>query len=205
MPPASNANQVEASAVRILSTFLITPAPLQSIITLPRFQSYFPSNVRDSPQIPFLYRQLQRIRQKQCEKVQRSIEVEASTGTKKAQTEKRELRKQDRLAAGGEAQPGGVDELFHLAGKGKRVRGQELLRDMETCADYMERELQALEEECAELIAEIESKTGDLSDLIYGKLNGEAEAGLVESLADLEGICQEILDEAKAKRQTQQE
>lgn len=133
--------------------------------------------------------------------MQRSIEVEASTLTKRANAEKRAVRERE-AEGGGEFEEGGLDELFYYQGEGKRVRGQELLGLMKEAEAGMEQELQELQEECGELVRDIETRIGDLSDLMYGNLNSEAEHGAVESLKDLEGICQETLDEIRGVKPT---
>jgi centromere-localized protein 2 len=43
----------------LLSSFLLTPAPLPLAIPLPKFKELFPRAHRSSPDIPILYRELQ--------------------------------------------------------------------------------------------------------------------------------------------------
>ena len=64
----------------ILTTFLIPPAPLPSIITLKTFTALFPRAQQSSPQIRSLYRDLQNQRAQLTDAIQQSIAVEVKRG-----------------------------------------------------------------------------------------------------------------------------
>lgn len=64
----------------ILSTFLLPPAPLPSIITLKAFTELFPRSQQSSPQIKALYRDLQHQRGKLTDTIARNIAAEVKRG-----------------------------------------------------------------------------------------------------------------------------
>jgi centromere-localized protein 2 len=64
----------------ILSTFLLPPAPLPSIISLKAFTELFPRSQQSSPQVKALYRDLQQQRARLTDSVARSIAGEVKRG-----------------------------------------------------------------------------------------------------------------------------
>tara|TARA_R110002060_G_scaffold62348_1_gene71740 strand:+ start:288 stop:602 length:315 start_codon:yes stop_codon:yes gene_type:complete len=64
----------------ILSTFLLSPAPLPTIITLKAFTELFPRSQQSSPQIKALYRDLQHQRARLTDAVTRNIGAEVKRG-----------------------------------------------------------------------------------------------------------------------------
>jgi centromere-localized protein 2 len=64
----------------ILSTFLLPPAPLPSIITLKAFTELFPRAQQSSPQIKALYRDLQHQRSRLTDSITRNIGAEVKRG-----------------------------------------------------------------------------------------------------------------------------
>ncbi len=64
----------------ILSTFLISPAPLPSIISLRAFTELFPRSLQSSPQIKALYRDLQHQRSRLTDAITRNIGAEVKRG-----------------------------------------------------------------------------------------------------------------------------
>lgn len=64
----------------ILSTFLLPPAPLPSIITLKAFTELFPRSQQSSPQVKALYRDLQQQRARLADSVARNIAGEVKRG-----------------------------------------------------------------------------------------------------------------------------
>jgi len=64
----------------ILSTFLLTPAPLTAIISLKTFTELFPRAQQSSPQIRALYRDLQHQRARLTDAVAHNIIVEIKRG-----------------------------------------------------------------------------------------------------------------------------
>ena len=64
----------------ILSTFLLPPAPLPTIISLKAFTELFPRSQQSSPEIKALYRDLQHQRVKLTDAVARNIAAEIKRG-----------------------------------------------------------------------------------------------------------------------------
>ena len=64
----------------ILSTFLLPPAPLPSIISLKAFTELFPRSQQSSPQIRTLYRDLQHQRAQLVDAVSRNVTTEVKRG-----------------------------------------------------------------------------------------------------------------------------
>lgn len=61
---------------KILSEFLLAPAPLREVLSLKEFTDIFPSKHRSNPAIHELYRELQRLREEDIDAVRRSISEE---------------------------------------------------------------------------------------------------------------------------------
>ena len=78
MPPTQE-NTEEAD---LLSSFLLAPAPLPSILSLQNFTDLFPRAQRSNPQILHLYRSLQDTRALEIERVKRNIAHEVKRGEK---------------------------------------------------------------------------------------------------------------------------
>jgi len=76
---ASTAKDLET---QILSSFLLSRASLQDIISLRQFTELFPKDQRSNPQAKLLYRELQLLRNKTCERVKKNIKHEAALGVK---------------------------------------------------------------------------------------------------------------------------
>ncbi len=66
----------------ILSTFLLTPAPLPSLISLKAFADLFPRSQQTSPHIRALYRDLQRQRAKLASLIAENIATEVKRGNR---------------------------------------------------------------------------------------------------------------------------
>ena len=64
----------------ILSTFLLPPAPLPSLISLQAFTALFPRSQQSSPQIRTLYRDLQHQRARLTDTIARNIATEVKRG-----------------------------------------------------------------------------------------------------------------------------
>ena len=88
----------------ILSTFLLPPAPLPSIISLKAFTELFPRSQQSSPQIRTLYRDLQHQRAQLVDAVSRNVTTEVKRGAAQRRAVVRARR-----AAGREEQDDEVD------------------------------------------------------------------------------------------------
>jgi centromere-localized protein 2 len=65
---------------QILSTFLLPPSSLRSLISLKTFTNLFPQPQRKNPQIPYLYRELHHQRGLVVDQITRNIAEEVKSG-----------------------------------------------------------------------------------------------------------------------------
>lgn len=69
----------------LLTSFLIPPAPLAVSLSLDQFTELFPKARRDDPVIPALYRELQKQRSQDVDRVKQNIAAEAKLGSRQQQ------------------------------------------------------------------------------------------------------------------------
>lgn len=188
----------------ILSNFLLSPAPLPTMISLQKFTNYFPKQLRNHPHIRTMYRELQQVREHDMDQVNENIDREVKLGEQQqAELQKARLA-QGVDADGDEQREGDLDlHLFQQIFKGPEAIHTvgSLIASMECCRDLIIFETTDLEEEEKRLVKELEAIVGNLSDLIYGKVQGPAGTG--NNVADeaIKGL--QILEDAcykKAKR-----
>ena len=91
-PQLYMAANTKATETQILSSFLLSRASLQDIISLRQFTELFPKDQRSNPQVKLLYRELQLLRNKTCERVKKNIHHEAELGTKQRSDAERKRR-----------------------------------------------------------------------------------------------------------------
>ncbi len=77
------------SELAILSSFLLPPAPLPTLVSLQKFTDLFPRAQRGNPQIQHLYRELQHQRALDTDQVKQNITAECKRG----QRQMREIAK----------------------------------------------------------------------------------------------------------------
>lgn len=103
----------------ILTSFLLSRASLQNIITLPGFTKLFPKDHRNNPQVKLLYRELQLQQNKTCERVKKNIQLEVRLGAKQRRDAKKEEREgkgvEDDVMMGIEVNSGFSKQLFVMA------------------------------------------------------------------------------------------
>lgn len=181
----------------ILSNFLLSPAPLPTVLSLQKFTELFPKRLRNHPHIRALYRELQQVREHDMDRVNENIDRELQQG----EQQKAELRKAT-LAAGVEAngdEQREVDLDLHLfeqapGGPEDYHTVPSLLAAMEgACAD-LEAEIAGIDRDAEQLVRELQATVGNLSDLRYGKLQGPA--GTANNVAEeaIKGL--QILEDA---------
>ncbi|KAJ6090396.1 hypothetical protein N7486_009211 [Penicillium sp. IBT 16267x] len=182
----------------ILSNFLLTPAPLPTVLSLQKFTELFPKRLRNHPHIRALYRELQQTREHDMDQVNENIDTEIHQGDR----QKAELHKAS-LTAGVEAanedEQREVDMDLHLFGQtAPNPRDyhsvESLLAEMETACTHVEREITDIDREAAGLVAELNTTVGDMSDLRYGKFAGPASVSdvveqSIKGLQNLEDTC----------------
>jgi centromere-localized protein 2 len=64
---------MSSQEAKLLNDFLLAPAPLRDFMTLRDFTDIFPKGQRTNPAVQDLYRELQRLREKDMELVRRAI------------------------------------------------------------------------------------------------------------------------------------
>lgn len=174
------------SEVSILSNFLLSPAPLPTVLSLQKFTELFPRRLRNHPHIRTMYRELQQIREHDMDQVNGNIDQEIQQGER----QKAELRKAI-LTAGVEAANNDerreMDLDLHLFGQSPTDSEDyhsvaSLLVEMEAACANIEREIAVADREANGVLEDLKTTVGDMSDLRYGKLQGPA--GTANSLVD---------------------
>ncbi|KAJ5762439.1 uncharacterized protein N7511_005821 [Penicillium nucicola] len=184
----------------ILSNFLLSPAPLPTVMSLQKFTELFPKRLRNHPHIRTLYRELQQVREQDMDRVNENIDTEM----KQSDKQKAELHKAC-LATGVEASSDNeqreVDMDLHLFGQTQTATPEDyhsvasLLTAMETASAHIEQEISAIDREAAGILAQLSTTVGDMSDLRYGKLQGPTGTAddmaneAIKGLQNLEDTC----------------
>ncbi|KAJ5272191.1 hypothetical protein N7524_005460 [Penicillium chrysogenum] len=183
----------------ILSNFLLSPAPLPTVMSLQKFTELFPKRLRAHPHIRTMYRELQQIREQDMDRVNESIDNEIKQGEK----QRAELRKAI-TATGVESnseEQREIDMDLHLFGQpptaapGNYHSVASLLAEMETASSNIEHEIAGIDQEAAKILAHLNTTIGDMSDLRYGKLQGPAGTAedmaseAIKGLQNLEDVC----------------
>lgn len=188
------------SEAYILSSFLLSPASLPTVISLQQFTELFPKRLRSHPHIKTLYRELQEIREQDVNVVNVNIDQETKDGKK----QKEELRRS--------VMKSGVEDMddhdrremdmdVQLFGQKTNVASSEdyhsvssLLSEMESACTSIERDISRIDQDAASIMSELNMTVGDLSDLRYGKMQGPGSADdvvdqAIQGLANLEDAC----------------
>lgn len=170
----------------ILSNFLLSPAPLPTVLSLQKFTDLFPRRLRNHPHIRTLYRELQQVREQDMDQVNGNIDQEIQQGER----QKAELRKAV-LAKGVESanaeEQREIDMDLHLFGQTPTASEDfhstsSLLAEMEAACANIEREIAGIDQEATEILQGLNTTVGNMSDLRYGKLQGPA--GTAHSVAE---------------------
>ncbi|PUU76427.1 Cnl2/NKP2 family protein-domain-containing protein [Tuber borchii] len=176
---------------QILSSFLLSRASLQDIISLRQFTELFPRDQRSNPQVKLLYRELQLLRNKTCERVKKNIKHEAALGIK----QRSELEKKQRALKRVDDETMTAIELFGAAPMEPKLPLKELLKQMNSAVEDLDAEFNALDGECDRMLEELKSTIGDLSDLRYGKFAAsDTDARIVRDLENLHDTCERALN-----------
>lgn len=184
----------------ILSNFLLSPAPLPTVMSLQKFTELFPKRLRAHPHIRTLYRELQQVREQDMDRVNENIDNEIKQGEK----QRAELRKAI-LASGVESlnseELREMDMDLHMFGQAPSTKPEDyhsvpsLLAEMETASANIEHEIAGIDQEAAEILAQLNTTVGNMSDLRYGKLQGPAGGAedmaseAIKGLQNLEDTC----------------
>lgn len=92
---------MSSQETKILADFLLTPAPLRDFITLREFTDIFPRAHRGNPAVQDIYRELQRLREKDIELVRRDIADEVKRSKQLRREYARERRQVDDATVAG--------------------------------------------------------------------------------------------------------
>ncbi|PQE27940.1 cnl2 nkp2 family protein [Rutstroemia sp. NJR-2017a BBW] len=174
----------------LLSTFLLPPAPLPSIISLSSFTALFPPSAQSSPLVRLLYRHLQHQRNQLLDTVSQAIDDEVQRGNAMRRAVGRVRRADAR----------GDDDID---GEGRVERAQNtslpvtqphslatIIPEMEAAVADLEDEIRVMEEESEELVQGMRGTVGGLSDLRYGRAGDRALGeGVLEGLGRVRGVA----------------
>jgi centromere-localized protein 2 len=169
------------------------------VLSLQKFTELFPKRLRNHPHIRTLYRELQQVREHDMDRVNGNIDREIKQGER----QKAELRKAT-LAAGVEAanpdEQREMDVDLHLFGQNRTDPEDyhsvaSLLAEMDAACGNIEREISNVDREAEDLLRQLNTIVGDMSDLRYGKLQGPAGTAnnlaeeAIKGLQNLEDAC----------------
>ncbi|KAF2460639.1 Cnl2/NKP2 family protein-domain-containing protein [Lineolata rhizophorae] len=194
----------------ILSSFLLSPAPLPTFLTLRQFKELFPRSQQSDPQIQTLYRELQHQRAIDIDDVRRHIAAEVKRG-KRQKRSVVEGRRKMHDGDFGQAHDRETRMELELSGALGQPTSEEhtpetIVPAMESARSQMEAEVVAMESEAKALMEDVGGIISDLSDLRYGRFNrvagSENDLGqeVVEDLARLVDICKQSLSESYVTR-----
>lgn len=197
---------------QILSDFLLAPAPLRDFVTLRQFTDIFPQSQRANPAIKDLYRELQRLREKDIESVRRSIAEEVRRSKRLRQEYAKERRQLDGATFAG-LDPVAFDmeqevidyfawynqrssELYQISGQfhAKPHTLQTIHTSVQEACQSLETQIEEIEEENRRALAEVQEVVGALSDLRHGKFSQSATGDdlgeeVLATLKRLEAVC----------------
>ncbi|KAJ5908824.1 Kinetochore subunit NKP2 [Penicillium taxi] len=178
----------------ILSNFLLSPAPLPTVLPLQKFTELFPKRLRNHPHIRTLYRELQQVREQDMDRVSENIHLEIQNGER----QKAELRKAS-LATGVEAASEEQREMeldLHLFDPNPTESDEyhsvdSLLAEMEMACANIERDIAGVDEQAASLLTQLHTTVGNMSDIRYGKMKGPGNIAeeAIKGLQNLEDTC----------------
>ncbi|KAI8934554.1 hypothetical protein NX059_008253 [Plenodomus lindquistii] len=180
---------------QLLADLLLAPAPLQDSTTQSQFADIFPRGHRDSPGVPQLYRELQRLRDKDVDTVRRDIADEVKRSKPLRREYARERRRLDATAAPGQ-DPVGLqmeDELSGALRKTPHTLATAHASIQDACQS-LQVQVAAMEEENANALDEVRELVGALSDLRHGRFAHAVSANnvgaeVLATLRRLEAVC----------------
>ncbi|KAL1601017.1 hypothetical protein SLS59_005685 [Nothophoma quercina] len=167
---------------KLLSNFLLAPAPLRDFMTLRQFTDIFPRSHRENPVVQDLYRELHRIREAEIEVVRNDITKEVKRSKQLRRAYAQERRQMD------EAQVAGTDPVAlqmeeELSGHARKTPHtlQTVHSSIEDACQSLEAQIAEMEEENQRTLAEVQEAVGALSDLRHGRF---AQSATGEDLGD---------------------
>ncbi|KAK4207596.1 Cnl2/NKP2 family protein-domain-containing protein [Rhypophila decipiens] len=178
------------SELKILSSYLLVPAQLPTIISLQEFTELFPAKLQSSPHIRTLYRDLQSQRNAIVDSVAVDIEDQVQSGRELRRSIARTRRLNEAHEYEEEVE---IERLLFGSvpnSKGEKHNILSMIPELEGAINQLQSELQLLGEEEASLQASIEKTVDSMSDLRYGRLaNGKLRDDVLEGLTNLQETC----------------
>lgn len=198
MPPSSTAD----TEAEILSSYLLNPASLPTIITFDEFQDLFPLKQQSHPEVRLLYQDLQFLRTVDTDLIEENIAKECRNGERQRREMYRALhhesypKQQSQGQINGEKDVQVDDVLYGQSGsvpkRKKQHTRESLFKEMEEAIRYLEVDEFVAKREADKLLDQIRETIGHLSDLRPGRNgktsgpNKDIEAEVVSGLEGLE-------------------
>jgi centromere-localized protein 2 len=197
---------------KLLSDFLLAPAALRDFMTLRQFTDIFPKAHRANPAVQDLYRELQRLREKDMDVVRRAIADEVARSKRLRREYASERRQLDEATVAGldpvalrmeeevnnrsRVSCAGILTCRQLSGPGRRKPHTltSVHASIEEACRSLESHIVQVEDENAKALAEVEDVVGALSDLRHGRFAQPASGEdlgeeVLSTLKRLEAVC----------------
>ncbi|RAR04389.1 glycoside hydrolase family 5 protein [Stemphylium lycopersici] len=155
---------------KILGDFLLTPAPLRDFITLREFTDIFPRAHRANPAVQEIYRELQRLREKDIELVRQDIVDEVKRSKQLRREYAQERRQVDDATVAG-LDPVALQMEEELSGQGRKKLHtlQTVHPDIDEACQSLEAQIAEIEQQNEDVLREVQDVIGALSDLRHGR------------------------------------
>lgn len=179
----------------LLGDFLLAPAPLRDFVTLRQFTDIFPRGHRDKPAVQQLYRELQRLRERDMDAVRRDIASEAKRSKPLRHAYAHERRQLEGTAVAG-LDPVALQTEQELASDPAHAAHtlHTVHADVRGACQSLEAQLAEMELEHSRALLEVRDIIGSLSDLRHGRFAPAASGDdigdeVVATLKRLEAVC----------------
>jgi centromere-localized protein 2 len=180
---------------KLLSDFLLAPAALRDFMTLRQFTDIFPQAHRANPAVQDLYRELQRLREKDMDVVRRAITDEVSRSKRLRREYASERRQLDDATVAG-LDPVALRMEEELSGQGRKKPHTltSVYSSIEEACQSLETHISQVEDDNASAMAEVEDVVGALSDLRHGRFAQPASGEdlgeeVLATLKRLDSVC----------------
>jgi centromere-localized protein 2 len=200
--------------VKMLGDFLLGPAALRDFMTLREFTDIFPKGHRTNPAVQDVYRELQRLREKDMDLVRRAIADEVSRSKRLRREYARERRQLDDATVAGldpmalrteeevlghfssSHSGANLSLLYQLSNQGRKKPHTlaSVHASIEQACQCLESQIADMEEESATAFTDVQEVVGALSDLRHGRFAQPASGEhlgeeVLATLKRLEAAC----------------
>ncbi|KAF1852066.1 uncharacterized protein K460DRAFT_392212 [Cucurbitaria berberidis CBS 394.84] len=180
---------------KMLGDFLLAPAALRDFVTLRQFTEIFPKSHRTNPAVQDLYRELQRLRDKDIDMVRRSIAEEVQRSKQLKRDYAHERRQLDGATVAG-LDPVALQMEEEISGEGHKRHHtlQTVHTSIQEACQGIEAQIVEIEEENRSSLVQVQELVGALSDLRHGRF-AQAASGedmgeeTLATLKRLEAVC----------------